>query len=275
MVTAAQPSKIRTADRAELPRVSPWLIRLFLWYLRRYIPKHFHAFAINNTEALACVDAHAPLIVFLNHASWWDPLIALTLNDQFFTGRRLYAPIDAVAVEKYPMMQRLGFFPVEQDSIHGAGNFLKAARGILTHPQTSIWMTPEGQFADPRHRTLLFQPGLAHLASKLETGFLVPLAVEYTFWEERLPEVLCRFGEPIAIEAYASQDKEAWSRMLESSLRQQQVELEKLAIARNSDAFRIVLSGGAGVSLAYDLLRRGKSLIMGQPAKSSHGGKLQ
>lgn len=258
-----------------IPRVSPWLINRFDWYLQRYVPKHFHAFALNNSDAIASIEDTQPLIVYMNHASWWDPLIALLLAKHCFATRRLYAPIDAVAVKKYPFMQRLGFFPVAQNRMHGAKEFLKTARAILQHTETSIWLTPEGQFADPRQRDLPFQPGLAHLVSKLEEGFVVPLAVEYPFWEERLPEVLARFGTPISIEAYRGQGKDAWRQLLESQLRETQQELEALSLARDSAAFEILFSGTTGVNWLYDLMRRCTAVFTGKKLEQSHGNKLQ
>ena len=262
-----------------LPPVSRWLINRFDWYLQRYFPKHFHAFAANNVSVAGNISQSAPLIVYMNHASWWDPLVALVVSKKYFPHRLLFAPIDAVAVRKYPFMQRLGFFPVEQDRLRGAGEFLKTARSILQHPGTSIWITPEGQFADPRQRDLGFQPGLAHLVSKLPSAVVLPLAIEYPFWEERLPEVLVRFGEPIVVSHASSNDaesnKETWGARLESALRQTQSDLETLSLARNSDAFEIVMSGKTGVSWLYDSLRRCSAFLTGKKLDKSHGSKLQ
>ena len=266
----AQPSRT-----VSIPEVSDRLVYWFDWYLRRYFPKHFHAFAVSNAAAVLEVPEGVPLIVYINHASWWDPLVALTLAKKYFPDRHLYAPIDASALKKYPFMEKLGFFAVEQDSLHGAGQFLKTARAILRQRNASIWLTPEGRFADPRQRDLSFQPGLAHLASKLDEGVLLPVAVEYPFWEEKLPEVLVRMGTPISITEQAGLVKEAWQRILEEGLRSAQHELEADSLDRNSDAFDILMSGKSGVDWIYDALRRFRSLFTGEGMAKSHGEKLQ
>ena len=263
------------ATAAKIPQVSQRLVYWFDWYLQRYVPKHFHALAISNTSATKAIDASEPLIVYMNHASWWDPLVALILAKRYFPTRRLFAPIDAVAVQKYPFMQRLGFFPVEQDRLHGAGNFLKTARAILKEQGTSIWLTPEGQFADPREKDRDFQPGLAHLVSKLDRGVVLPLAMEYPFWEERLPEALGRFGEPIRVAHHSGVGKEDWQQILESGLRDTQRELESASMARDSHGFEILLSGQTGVVWMYDILRRMRSIFTGKKLQQTHGDKLQ
>ena len=272
--TNVEPRPARGA--VTIPEVSDRLVYWFNWYLRRYFPKHFHAFAVSNASATAKVPDGVPLIAYLNHASWWDPLVALTLAKTYFPERHLNAPIDAAALKKYPFMEKLGFFAVEQDSLHGAGQFLKTARAILGQRNASVWLTPEGQFADPRQRDLTFQPGLAHLASKLDEGYLLPVAVEYPFWEERLPEVLVRIGEPISIaDQQPGLVKEAWQRILEEGLRNAQEFLEVDSLARNSDAFEILMSGKSGVDWIYDALRRLRSLFTGEGVAKSHGEKLQ
>ncbi len=264
-----------TQAGTDIPDVSDRLVYWFDWYLQRYFPKHFHAFAVSNTSAIDVIPQGVPLIVYLNHASWWDPLVALVLARRYFPDRHLYAPIDAIALKKYPFMERLGFFAVEQSSLHGAGQFLKTARVILRQRNSSVWLTPEGQFADPRQRDLTLQPGLAHLATRLDEGYLLPIAVEYPFWEERLPEVLVRFGEPFSIAEHAGVSKEGWQRMLETGLRTTQVDLESDSLARRSEAFSILISGTTGVDWIYDALRRVRSLFTGEGVAKTHGEKLQ
>ncbi len=57
---------------ATVPRVTPWLLQGFVWYCRRYIRRHFHSLRIAS-EGMAPAVEGRPLLVFANHASWWDP----------------------------------------------------------------------------------------------------------------------------------------------------------------------------------------------------------
>jgi len=114
-----------------------------------------------------------------------------------FADRIPHAPIDSVAVEKYAFFKKLGFFGVERNSARGARNFLRVARELLRRGDTLLFMTPQGRFADVREPRLDFEAGLGHLFRKSSGVVFLPLAVEYTFWEEQHPEVLIRFGEPL------------------------------------------------------------------------------
>ncbi len=273
----------------------------FLWFSRRYVRKHFHAFAVNrdhlNDMKLTPDDA---LVVYANHPSWWDPISALILADATFPEHRVYAPIDAVALAKYPMFSKMGFFGIDQSSLRGASNFLRQSMAILAQPRASIWLTPEGRFVDPRDSSAPLAGGLAHLASKLATTaeharqnnhpsprrtWFVPGGVEYVFWEERKPELLCWFGKPVCVvephgqprnpELPDARDKVGWNQLLTDRLRSAQAELASASIARNSQAFEILIGGKSGSFFVYDWWRTARARLRGSAFDNDHGDKLK
>ncbi len=77
-----------------LPTVSKPLVRWFTSYSRGYIKRHFHALRVNHSVDLSELEGR-PLVIYSNHASWWDPLVGLVLLREYFAQRTIYAPIDA------------------------------------------------------------------------------------------------------------------------------------------------------------------------------------
>jgi len=228
------------------PRVSPWLLAAFHLYLRNYLARHFHAIRVSQASPLD-IWRDEPLVVYCNHSAWWDPLIGLVLAKHCFTNHTLHAPVDAAALGRYGILKSLGFFGAERETRRGASQFLQLSRTLLDRPGASIWLTPEGRFTDPRERDLPFQPGLAHLVSEMERGAVVPIAIEYPFWEDRLPEALVRIGAPKCVADHPFRTKLQWQESLEEALRSLQDELAELSIARRSDAFEVLLAGRGGV----------------------------
>lgn len=175
-----------------LPHRWTWLIRGFRRYCTRYVRKHFHAVRLSRSSH-PFPSADEPILVVLNHPSWWDPLIGLILSNHF-AERHQFAAIDAVAVNRYAFFKRLGFIGVDQNRLRGAAEFLRIGKTILSEPGRCFWVTAQGRFADVRERPLNLRSGVGHLATRLEAGFVVPLALEYAFWNESNPEALARFG---------------------------------------------------------------------------------
>ena len=174
-----------------------WLIRGFQRYAHRYVRKHFHAVRLSKSGSpLASGDE--PLLVVLNHPSWWDPLIGIVLS-RAFGARDHFAAIDAVAVRQYRFFQKLGFVGVDTKSLRGAAEFLRTGAAILAQPRHVFWVTAQGRFTDVRERPLALRSGVGHLAARLTAGIVLPVALEYTFWTERTPEALVRVGEPLQI----------------------------------------------------------------------------
>ncbi len=191
---------------SQVPPVADWFQNGFHRFLRSYLRKHFHTVAISKAgwqpgsfSAGKAMSADEPLIVYGNHPAWWDPLIAHFVNRHCFAPRQFYAPIDASALKKYRVFAKLGFYGIDLSTFSGAAEFLKQSQAILAAPRTAIWLTPEGRFVDCRDHSAELMPGLSHLCSKMKAGRVVAMALEYTFMQERKPECLFRFSEPIEV----------------------------------------------------------------------------
>jgi 1-acyl-sn-glycerol-3-phosphate acyltransferase len=240
--------------QAELPTISPWWWRQFGRCARFYLRRSFHAMRLSHTGPLPLAPG-APAVVFLNHPSWWDPLVAITLAQRCMPERRHYGPIDAEALSRYRFFQRFGFFGVTPGTRRGAATFLRVSQAILRQPQSVLWVTPEGRFADPRQRPAQLQPGLGALARRVDGVVFVPLAIEYVFWEERFPEILLRFGEAIPVSSACGWEREAHTKQFAQRLEATQEALAREACRRDPADFETLLRGRVGVGGMYDMWR--------------------
>ena len=250
-----------------IPVISPRLHRWFAWYARRYLKRHFNAVRILK-ETPAPAETEAPAVFFLNHASWWDPLVSIFLAKSFYPNQLSFAPIDAGALKKYAMLRRLGFFPVERNTLTGARQFLRTSRAILAKPHHALWLTPQGRFTDIRSRPVRFEPGLGHLAGRLPDVQFIPVAMEFLWWTERSPEVLVAFGKPVSFSA--ASPPASFHALMESALAATQDQLAAASQSRQPAAFTTLLSGKAGVGGFYDFWRRLRARFRGLPYTPHH-----
>jgi len=249
----------------EIPAVSEMTLRLFRRVVRIYFRRHFRSVMVQQAEELSRVKG--PLIVYANHSSWWDPMVSVLLAETLLPGRKHYAPMDAAALKRYPILGKIGIFPVEMATARGAAQFLRTSQAILANGGV-VWITPQGRFVDLRERPLGFKPGLGALAARTPGALLIPLAIEYTFWDERLPETLLRFGKPVQLAEGMSTD--AASELLEGALVEVMGELKAAAMARDASAFRVLLRGGRGTGGLYGATRWLRSLFTKGPLRVDH-----
>ena len=237
-------------------------------YLRWYFRRNFHAVRIARDGLPEAPPGH-PLIVCANHPSWWDPALFALLTRLLFPGRAGFGPMDAAALGKYGVLRRIGVFGIEPGR-RGAARFLRTGLDLLADPATLLWITAEGAFTDPRIRPVRLRPGIAHLAHRAR-AVVLPLAMEFPFWNERKPEALARFGPKLDGTGYES--VAAWTAALEQALMASMDALAAGAMSRDPARFITLVRGETGIGGVYDLWRRAAAWRTGRHFDPSHGGE--
>ena len=251
-------------------RRSPFLFWVFGWYLRWLFWRRFNAVRVAR-GGLPTVPAGRPLIICTNHPSWWDPAFFILLQTLLFPARAGYGPMDAAALEKYGLLQRMGVFGIELESRAGAVRFLEGSSQILSDPGSVLWITAQGAFADARERPIRLRPGIAHLLRRVPDATVLPLALEYAFWNEGKPEALARFGVPIAAGRHRSVAE--WTVLLEQALTETADALAVDSQARDVRRFQRLMQGSAAVGPFYSAYRRIRSVLTGHAIDVTHGGR--
>ena len=247
------------APTAKVPQISIFTLRFFQYIVRFYFWRHFRAVHVHGSETLAGVSG--PLIVYGNHASWWDPMLCVLIAHILVPYRRHYAPMDSIPLKRYPILRRIGIFPIELGTTRGAVQLLQIAEAVLASGGV-LWITPQGRFADVRERPLAFKSGLALLLQRVPGTQLLRMAAEYPFWIERLPEALVRIGEVFRVDA--SDDTPAINRLLEKALEKEMDTLQVLSLARDPLQFRTLLEGMRGTGGAYTLGNKLRAWMRGK-----------
>ena len=248
-------------------------MRGFHRYNERYLRRGFCAVRAAGLDRLPT--GPDPVVVYLNHPGWWDPLTCALLVRRAGAARRHWALIDAAELERYGILKRLGFVGIERDSRAGARHFRRIADALGGMSDATLWFTPQGRFADPRERPVRLAPGLAHLARRVPRARFVPLAIEYPFREERLPEARLRVGEPwcpadASAEGAASEDVDALGARFAASLEATCDALARDVVEHRDDAFETLLDGRRGVAPLYDAWRALGARLRGERFEAGH-----
>ncbi len=254
-----------------IPPRNEFLYKGFAWYANRMVRKSFEAMALDDAEyQRIVVPDDIPIVVYANHPSWWDPILAVLLHEYHFAKRAFYAPIDAEALKKYEILRKLGFYPTQMNNHRGAASFLRTSKAILHSKKSVIWLTPEGHFSDPRDRGKPLMPGLAHIASNEKEVALISLAIEYPFLNERKPYMMMRLSEPIFASSISASGKLELSELLQEQLRTNQDRLAQHVLARDLKPFRMIQQTIRRPNNVYDVARVVKSVFKRQRVQLRH-----
>jgi 1-acyl-sn-glycerol-3-phosphate acyltransferase len=263
--TLSPPEPRAARAQARLDARSDGVFAFFAWVFERSLRSSFHA--ARRFGPAPDLSARK-LVIYANHPSWWDGVAYVMIAQHLLPGRPVYAPIDAEMLEKYGFMRRMGAIGVDQTSARGAADFLQTCRAALAR-EAPLMIAAQGRFSDARERPLRLRPGLAHLA-EADVCF-VPLALDYVFWNEKRPEMLFGFGEPLR----GLSDLPPAERLaaLEARLTETLDALSAAALTRDPARFTPFLAGAGGVNPIYDLWRRGKAAWRGEGFSPEHGAR--
>jgi 1-acyl-sn-glycerol-3-phosphate acyltransferase len=247
---------------------SPVLHRFFHAAFRRRARAGLRAIRLASWGRPEAVEV--PMVVFANHPSWWDGVAFMLLAESVFPGRQMYAPMADEALARYRFMRRIGVFGVEAGTPRGALAFLRGAEQVLASPGGMLWVNAPGRFMDARERPVPIMRGLTRLAELAPTTVFLPLAVEYPFWGEPQPEMLCGFGSPLTAAALRQQDRPGRTAMLAATLEATMDRLASDAISRDPTRFETLLHGREGMGGAWQLWRRVGATLRGQRFDPRH-----
>lgn len=257
-------------EKSLIPKVQSFRLGLFKAFTDWFVRRSFHSVRIVTTPPVPQEFSQGGgVVLYSNHPSWWDPLIGIFLINRYFHRTRAYAPIDAAMLDQYKFFRHLGFYGVDRKSPSSIRKFIRVSRAILNQPDSIIWVTPQGKFADVRDRSAALEMGLTRLRKDDGPTHFVPVAIEYVFWSERLPEVLVHFGKPVEAAAH-SNDHSCLHSRLSWALESTQNELAERTISRDPSAFSQSFSSEPGFFFLYDLWRRIKSPVTNTPTIRSH-----
>lgn len=235
--------------------------RVFAYWVRRMMRRDFFAvrLASDNASLLADLAAHpAPLIGVANHSAWWDPLVFVILHTRLTPDRASTGPIEAEQWRRFGFMKKLGLFGLDPHDPRSAPLMVDhVLERFRDNPRTNLWITPQGQFVDPRER-ITIRPGVSMVAAAASAQGIdlraISIAIEYTFWVDRRPELLLRLA-PVSPPVHTSTT--GWHRAFTRTMRDNQQALAALAVARDPSAFQTLLGGAEGrVNPFYDLWQR-------------------
>src|SRR5579871_6273704 len=253
------------------PHKSPWLEKWFHHYIRRYLQRSFHCIHGIGMPPLPEGDGRTPLIVCLNHSSWWDVLLG------FYAGREWlpwesYGVMDALQLKRYRLFTRLGMIGVDRTRLSGAKEFVDFTERLLRGQHRALWVTPQGEMVSNQRRPIRFQPGLGLLAERLGDFYITTIVLHYAFWNERLPEAFISFSPLTHIQTTGNDfHRKTFLASQERAMEAQLDALLHLVERRDSRAFQPLLRGKSGISPTYDAFRALTARLRGEPFTVEHG----
>jgi len=183
-------------------RKSAWFERVFAAYNRNLIARRFEGLRVAGLERLRERPRELPLVLYANHSSWWDGLIAFQIGRACRLDQ--YAMMEEKQLRAYPLFRRIGAFSVVRERARAAAQSVDYAAGLLRGTPRALWIFPQGETLPNDTRPLKFFGGVAHVIKRAGVADAAPVAMRYEFLDDFKPEAFARIG---TVERFDAEDK--------------------------------------------------------------------
>lgn len=200
--------------------------------------------------------AGGPLIVYMNHPSWWDGYMAHLLNHLVL--RRAFRPyvmMEEPQLRRYRFFSWSGAFSVDRHDARSAMRSVAyVAQQLAGARPACLYIFPQGAITPTDRRPIAVFGGLAHVVRRCGGATLWPVALRYEFRGEQRPEALIRAGPA----HYASAESSPRALTAEAAARLTAAcdALRAEYTAGDLAGYRALLRGRPGVNRLFDALMR-------------------
>lgn len=169
--------------------------KIFAVYNRNLLKRRFHSFQITGLDFLLNKNVRIPLIIYCNHSSWWDGLVAFQIS--YENGLDSFMMMEEKQLKKLSLFRRLGAFSVVREKPRNAyRSIIYAAKLLGENPQRTLWIFPQGEILPNDLRPLKFYKGLGKIIEKVEKCQVTSLSIRYEFLGEFKPQIFVKIEEP-------------------------------------------------------------------------------
>lgn len=168
---------------------------IFAVYNRQLLKRRFHSFHVSGLDFLLNKPLNLPLIIYCNHSSWWDGLLAFQLSRN--ANLNSFVMMEEKHLKRLFLFRRLGAFSVVREKPKQALQSINyAARLLLDNPKRTLWIFPQGEILPNDLRPISFFGGLSKIIEKVKNCSVASLSMRYEFLGEYKPQIFVRIEKP-------------------------------------------------------------------------------
>lgn len=183
---------------------SLWFEKIFAVYNHNLLKRRFSKFSVSNLESLKENDQ--PKIIFVNHSSWWDGLVAFEISRS--ANLDSFVMMEEKNLRKYFLFRRIGAFSVNKNNSRDVLETIRYASEMLrSGSRKAVWIFPQGEIKPSGARPLKFNSGIVKILESVENCLLIPVTISYEFTGDYKPEIFVKIGESINAENLKSKKR--------------------------------------------------------------------
>jgi 1-acyl-sn-glycerol-3-phosphate acyltransferase len=188
-------------DKMLEAKKSKWFEKIFAVYNRNLFKRRFQALRVEGFENIK----YFPLIIYCNHSSWWDGLVAFEISKKVKLDS--FVMMEEKQLKNLSLFRRLGAFSVIRENPREAVKSINYAADLLKEKKNrAVWIFPQGKILPNDLRPIEFYNGISRIAEKAKNSYFLPIAMRFEFLGDWKPEALIKIGKAEPFNSYNSKE---------------------------------------------------------------------
>ncbi len=138
-----------------------------------------------------------PLLLYLNHSSWWDGYLMYVIQRMVLRGRfDAHLLMEEKQLKAYRFFSWSGAFSINRHDAEDVRRSQTYAANLLRGGATprALFIFPQGKIVPQDRRPLVTYPGIARIIAQAGPITLCPVALRYEFLGQQQPHAFIRIG---------------------------------------------------------------------------------
>lgn len=209
-----------------------FLGKIFAIYNRNLLKRRFQSLQVSGSDFLLNRHKNVPLIIYCNHSSWWDGLIAFQIS--FELGLDSFLMMEEKHLKKLFLFRKLGAFSVVREKPREAFESINYSVKLLTeNSNRTLWIFPQGEILPNDLRPIVFFGGLTKIIKKTEKCLLASLSIRYEFLGQFKPQIFVKIEKPEMISTDSGFNSKQMTKNFAEQLTENLDSLKTDVISRN------------------------------------------
>lgn len=168
-----------------------WFENVFAVYNRFLVFRRFNSFRVSGLNLLTDKHPTEPMIIYANHSSWWDGLIAFQISRK--TKLDGFIMMEEKQLRSLRLFLKLGAFSVVREDARQALKSIEYAEDLLKqNAERTLWIFPQGEIKPNDLRPLRFYNGASRIILNFSDISVMCAAIRYEFLGAYKPEIFVK-----------------------------------------------------------------------------------
>lgn len=192
-----------------------------------------------------------PLILYLNHSSWWDGYMMMVIHRMILRRRfNGYLMMEENQLRAFRFFAWCGAFSINRNNRSDVVRAINYSSYVLRERRNrALYIFPQGKILPNDARPLVVYPGVARIIKAAGNVTLCPIALRYEFRGEQRPEAFIRLGP--AHRPVADARTDAQMRDITERLTAGLDALRAAVVTDDTSGFQVLLQGRPGIDKTF------------------------